>query len=518
MSSNNIELSIEQQYALDLFEEGRNLFITGPAGTGKTTLVLELIQSAKKRGKIMQCTAMTGCAAILLPKNANARTIHSWSGVKIDKGPSEKVVRRVMRNEKAIKSWIGTDILHIDEVSMMSAKLLDILNSIGQSIRNSNKPFGGIQVIFTGDFYQLPPIPTKGEPETGKFCFQSLNWKSLFSDEEHIVLKTIFRQKDPIFRSILNGIRVGQMYQEDIAVLRKYVNRPYNKDDHNGCTLTKLVPTRAQADRINDANFCELDADCYEYVMQEKRHCTEVMDGSGRPIPSHILEKCSKIPHSFIEEEVKLLKSHSPARESVELKKGAQVMCLANLDLEDGICNGSIGIIDSFYTNTNGFMLPIVIFSNGIVKKIPVHYWQSDDYPNLAIGQVPLCLAWAITIHKSQGCTMERAQIDIGTKIFECGQTYVGISRVKTLEGLYISGFSPYRITVNEHVKAFYESIPEIELEYELEYEEVDEEVAEDISTSKPTDFTQYALESINTDEIVREHDYIQNDVRVITL
>jgi ATP-dependent DNA helicase PIF1 len=513
MENHNIELSMEQQYAKDLFEAGHNLFITGPAGTGKTTLVMELLNSAKRRMKNMQCTAMTGCAAILLPKSANARTIHSWSGVKIDKGPPEKVVRRVMNNDKAAEAWIKSDILHIDEVSMMSAKFIDILDSCGKNIRNCDKPFGGIQVIMTGDFYQLPPILTKEDPDTGKFCFTSPIWKKLFTDEEHVVLKTIFRQKDDTFRSILNGIRVGQICKENASILRKHINRQYNKDDYNGCVLTKLVPTRRIADNINDTNFNKLEEVCYEYNMHENMNCTEIMDGSGRPIPEKVLDRCNKVPNSFKIEEIKSLKSHSPARECVELKVGAQVMCLANLSLEEGICNGSIGIIQSFYLNTSGVTLPIVKFSNGIVKKLVVHYWQSDDNPTIAIGQIPLCLAWAITIHKSQGCTMERAQIDIGNQIFECGQTYVGISRVKSLDGLYLSGFSPYRIKANPQVQAFYDSIPEIELEYEDEDEDEDN-VPDNTTHTNTMDFTKYTLES---DQLLQEQNYI-DDVRVITL
>jgi ATP-dependent DNA helicase PIF1 len=452
------QLSIEQECALQQFENGDNLFITGPAGTGKTTLVKEFVTSATRRGKRIQVTAMTGCAAILLGKGS--RTIHSWSGIKIDNGTVSAILHRVLKNEKNFANWETCDILHVDEVSMMSQKMFEILDNLGRSIRNRDVPFGGLQVIFTGDFYQLPPIGKVSDIGSDKFCFESPIWHNTFPLDNHIVLNTIFRQNDIAFQSILCGIRTGTLTPEQRELLCKRLGVKYDHSKYHGCSLTRLVPTRKQADTINDNMFSKLDEQCYSFQLIEKRNCVTHLE-TGQSLRDYELTKCSKLPKKIIDDELTILKANSPCREELHLKKGATVMCLANLELEEGICNGSIGVICAFKNNT-----PIVKFSNGVVKEIGVKYWQSEEYPTIAVGQLPLCLAWAITIHKSQGCTLPMAEIDIGTSIFECGQTYVGISRVKSLEGVYLSGFNPRRVRVNPKVKQFYDTIPLIQYEY----------------------------------------------------
>ena len=480
MTDRTIKLSIEQQSALQDFEEGKNLFITGPAGTGKTTLVQELVKSAAHRGKKMQITAMTGCAALLLGKGA--RTIHSWSGIKVDSAKAMDIVHRVLKNDKNYSNWESTDILHVDEVSMMSQKMFEMLDVIGRAIRNKdNLPFGGLQVIFTGDFYQLPPIGKSDDPGSDVFCFRSPRWTQIFPLENHIVLSTIFRQNEGSFQSVLGGVRKGALTKEHIEVLKSRLNRTYNPDEHENCSLTRLVPTRKQADFINDTEFTKLDSQCYDYCLVEKYNCTEYLE-TNQPIRQTDLDKCKKTPMRYKEDELKCLKSSAPCRDKLELKTGATVMCLVNFDLEEGICNGSIGTILDFRFKGD-FPVPVVKFTNGIIREIHRKYWQSDEYPSVAIGQIPLCLAWAVTIHKSQGATLPMAEIDIGTKIFECGQTYVGLSRVKSLDGLYISGFNPGKIRVNHLVTAFYNSIPPIEYEYE-EDEEQDEEQDEENKNS----------------------------------
>jgi ATP-dependent DNA helicase PIF1 len=158
---------------------------------------------------------------------------------------------------------------------------------------------------------------------------------------------------------------------------------------------------------------------------------------------------------------------NSPFQQILSLKIGASVMCIVNLDLENGVCNGSIGVIKDFIQKTNGFPNPVVQFSNGITREINIQYWQSDQFPVIAVGQFPLRLAWAITIHKIQGATLPMAEIDIGTSIFEYGQTYVALSRIQSLDGLYLTGFSANNILVHEKVKEFYSKIPKVEYEFE---------------------------------------------------
>lgn len=458
------QLSFEQECALQQFELGDNLFVTGPAGTGKTYFIQRCLEFAKANKKRMQVCALTGCAALLLT-NCNATTIHSWSGIRLAKGDEEEIILSILRSKKALQKWLNTDILVVDEVSMMSARVFDLINQIGKRARKNSRPFGGIQIIFTGDFYQLPPV---GNGE--KFCFESLDWYTVFPLENHIELKTIFRQTDPVYQSILTNIRNGQITAEQIAFLKTYVNRPYEGMD---CVPTKLFPTRDKVDYINRSMFDSLDGECYEFRHLQKTGCQTILE-TGASISPNVLSRCKKeLIDKKKEFEIESLINNSPVEKRLFLKKGANVMCTSNLDLDAGICNGSIGVVVDFYGIQSP--LPVVKFSNGVIKTIPIKYWQSEEYPTLAVGQIPLCLAWAMTIHKIQGATLSMAEMDIGSGIFECGQSYVALSRVKDLSGLYLSGFSPERIKVNQKVRSFYARIPEVE--YEVEYEEEEKTV-----------------------------------------
>lgn len=477
-----MELSIEQRCAVQQFEEGDNLFITGEGGTGKTTLIQYLIRSARKRNKTLQICAMTGCAALLL--NCNAKTIHSWSGIRLAKGDAKNVVHSVLYSSAASKVWKSVQILVIDEVSMMSKRLFDILNEIGRRVRQNSRPFGGIQVVFCGDFYQLPPVASSMELDSDKFCFESNDWYTTFPLENHIVLDTIFRQTDPHYKNILTRLRKGNIDSESIAVLKSRVGLSFDKSNHNGCVPTKLFPTRNKVDFVNQKMFELLAGDPYEYTYICKSNCTVYMDSIGPiPIPIGDLKKCRKLLNEEkIEHTLNYLLTNSPCVKQLQLKKGTVVMCTVNLDLENGICNGSTGIVEDFVLHA-GIPFPIVRFTNGHKREIPIKYWQSEDYPTIAIGQFPLCHAWAITIHKMQGATLALAEMDIGNNVFEYGQTYVALSRVKSLDGLYLTGFDSSKIKVNPKVKEFYNLIPEVEYEDE-ESEAEDEAVAVEVAVA----------------------------------
>ena len=463
-----MQLSTEQQYALQQFSEGKNLFITGPGGTGKTKLIHHLVENAKTAGKPYQVCAMTGCAAILL--SCNARTIHSWSGIKTARGPEETVVAAVLRNKRTVAIWRKIKILIIDEVSMMSEKIFNILNEIGKKSRRSILPFGGIQVVFTGDFYQLPPVPTAGEPFTERFCFESVDWLNVFPLKNHIQLVTMFRQTDPLYIDILQQIRVGELTEENKKILQGYVKREYDTVQHNDCTLTKLFPIRSKADYVNQAQFAKIEEKEYTFECIKKTDCSTYIE-NNIPLSLETMIKCRALEQKDIDFELETLLSNTGCNESISLKKGCAVMCTVNIDMESGICNGSQGTIIGLTTTGSGpgpglglgEALPIVKFSNGQVRTIQRHYWQSEEYPTIAIGQIPLTLAWALTIHKIQGATMSMAEIDIGQAVFEYGQTYVALSRIQTLDGLYLSAFHAHRIRANPKVTEFYRNIPKFE-------------------------------------------------------
>ena len=449
------DLSLEQKIAYKKVVQGQNVFITGPGGTGKTKLIKTIIDFLKSTSKTHAVCAMTGCAAILL--NSNAKTLHSWSGIKLAKGSKNDVINAVLRNKRIIQNWRRTKCIILDEVSMLSKKIFEIIEELARIIHCSTMPFGGMQVIFTGDFFQLPPIGTDGEPDTEKFCFESPIWNSVFKPENQIELKTIFRQNDPIYVNILMQIREGELDEENTKILYKYLNRDFDETAHNGCVPTKIFPLRTKVDYVNTMMFSKIKEKEYIFENIKLANCISILE-SGKPLDINTLKKCSMLSSQEIEYEISQLINNTPCLPILRLKKGAAVMCTVNLDMDNGICNGSQGIVIDII-ESEPYNIPVVRFSNGLIKKITIHYWQSEEIPIIAIGQIPLCLAWALTIHKIQGATLEMAEMDIGQSIFEYGQTYVALSRIKSLDGLYLSDFHPFKIKANPLVKQYYNNL-----------------------------------------------------------
>ena len=204
-----MQFSQEQQTAFDKYIQGKNIFITGPGGTGKSALIKHIQKDAYRKGLNIQVCALTGCAAVLL--ECKAKTIHSWASIGLGNGTIEQILTRINKNKHSKSNWKNTNILIIDEVSMMSRKLFETLDAIGKKIRKNSKPFGGIQLLFSGDFYQLPPVGNMDDIETSEFCFQSPLWEQTFSFDDHIQLIKIFRQSDPVYQKILNQVREGRI-------------------------------------------------------------------------------------------------------------------------------------------------------------------------------------------------------------------------------------------------------------------------------------------------------------------
>lgn len=475
--SNDSTLSEEQQYAFNRFKDGHNLFITGPGGTGKTKLIAHFVQYANSIGMQIDVCAMTGCAALLL--NCNAKTLHSWSGIRLCKGPRDKIIAGVIKNKYAIAMWKKAKILVVDEVSIMSEKIMEVCDDIGRVVRKINRPFGGIQLVFSGDFYQLPPIGTYGEPETERFCFQSDRWCHIFKPENHIQLTTMFRQTDPKYIEILLQVRKGELSEENAEILKTRVKKQYNPEENGGCVLTKLYPVRARVEYINRIMYEKIEEPEHLYECTQKTNCSTYVE-SGAIIKPIDWMRCDKLSVREKETIMEQMISNCPVAENISLKVGVAVMCIINLDMDAGICNGSQGIIVDFASpaarlsasfsgdgltskdkdaSNSGELCPVVRFSNGYTRLIQRHVWQHDDYPALCISQVPLCLSWALTIHKIQGATMAMAEMDLGNAIFEYGQTYVALSRIQTIDGLYLTAFHPQRIKSNPIVKEFYKNI-----------------------------------------------------------
>ena len=469
-----IILSSEQKYAFDKYLEGKNIFITGPGGTGKSALIKKIYHHATVRNKNIRVTALTGCAALLL--DCESRTLHSWAGIGLGTKSAEALAKSILNNKKKRTNWRSTQILVIDEISMMSKKLFELLFDIAQIVRNDRRAFGGIQVIFSGDFYQLPPIGNRMEEDSVKFCFESPYWSDLFKKDCVIQLVKIFRQKDSVYSEILNQIREGKIKKSSNNILNELVGRKVPEDYI--IKPTKLFPVKMSVEQINNYEIEKIDSKVYEYKIKTV-DMYESLTKSQREMRNLYFTKID------IEAEQEYLLNNTNFDHLLRLKKGCQVMCMINITNSDDeiiICNGSQGII----VDINDINIPLVKFNNGITTLIGPANQESDKIPGICIVQIPLILSWALTIHKSQGTTLEAAEIDAGKGIFECGQTYVALSRVKSLEGLFLSSFDVSKIKINKKVKEFYESL-KVDNTYNEKEEKNEEKVFEKIEKTDNT-------------------------------
>ena len=430
------KLNIQQQTIFEKYLKGENLFITGPGGSGKTFLIKLIVEDAIKQQKPYKVCALTGCAAILL--ECGATTLHSFAGIGLANGPVNQVVERVVKNKYRKANWKNTELLIIDEVSMLSLKLFIILDLIAKRVKQKrDQPFGGMHIIFSGDFYQLPPVGNENDPDSFKFCFETPLWDELFPKKNQIILQTIFRQTDEKYAKILNRLRIGEITKTGIEELQKCVNKKFEDNDNP----TILMPLRKYADIINNKEYNKLDKTS-EHIYEVKS--VETIDKQN----THSIWPDDEKLH-----ELQSLTNSIMVDKRITLRLGSVVMCVVNLS--STIYNGSKGIVVGFKDDN-----PLVKF-NEITMLITPYVWQSDKIPILGIKQLPLIHAWAITIHKSQGMTLDKVYIDLGNDIFESGQTYVALSRVKTLEGLFLKNLDISKITINKKVKMFYTNLEE---------------------------------------------------------
>ena len=416
-------LDIKQLNILEDFIHGKNIFMSGPGGTGKSFLIDIIKDISTKTNKVCQLTALTGCAALLI----NAKTIHSWSGVGIIKNDDITHYINKIRKHKKTLNWIEVDCLVIDEVSMLSKKFFDILDSIAKKIRKNDKPFGGIQMILSGDFYQLPPVnKDKLDTDSSLFCFQSEKWNETFSNI-HILTK-IFRQDNKIFSKLLNNIRIGNITKSNIDILNSRMI-PYEGSE---IIPTKLFPKIDNVNQINKYEHDKINSNGILYRINIVKPSSEEIFENN--ITSFDIKQSTEL----------IMKNNLP----IEFKRGDQVICTYNIS--DKIVNGSRGVIIGF----NEY--PIVKFVDGnILEMKPIDIYD-NNVPGLYYKKIPLEYAWALTIHKCQGMTLDLCIMDLGENIFEAGQMYVALSRVKSLEGLYLINFDVNKIKTLQKVKVFY--------------------------------------------------------------
>eukprot|EP01133_Synstelium_polycarpum_P020257 gene20257-24289_t len=389
------KLTDEQKVVLDRVLEGKNLFFTGGAGTGKSFLLRVIVGRLQAlHGRSLHVTASTGIAAF----NISGKTLHSFAGVGLGEGEIKENLDKVMTNNHAVKRWRAASVLIIDEISMISLKLFNMIDRIGRVVRATDKPFGGIQVIISGDFAQLPPV-FKKDGGSMQYCFQSTTWSTFAANS--MVLTKIIRQKDTRFIDLLNRVRFGRATQDDLDTINGVCVRPLCTQD--GILPTVLYPRNVDVDKLNKEQLATLDEHKQIYVAVDV----------GDPVMKGKLDDLT-------------------AKGVLELCIGAQVMLLINLSFDDGLVNGSRGVVVGFYKDN----LPIVRFQSGIEVEISTHTWSiANDTQSASRCQIPLALAWALSIHKSQGMTIDKLSISLDG-VFTNGQTYVALSRAVGLDGL----------------------------------------------------------------------------------
>jgi ATP-dependent DNA helicase PIF1 len=429
------QLTDEQRKAYDLVEQGKSIFLTGPGGTGKSFLLKTMYEMIPDRtGKHVAVTALTGCAALLIGRFA--KTLHSWAGIGLGRESAAVLAATIRRSGKALRRWLGTDILIIDEVSMMTPELLEKLDAVAKVIRRNSSPMGGIQVVFVGDFYQLPPVNKDKEKET-MFVFESPVWREIV--KETVYLTKLLRQKDPAFHIILEEARKGALSKKSLEILESRTNQPWQQ---LSIKPTLLFTRRAEVDNINERNLKALGTDKRLFKAEIVFAPIEGTKGLTKDSPDvkRVVEKMDR---------------DGPYMGELYLAVGAQVMLLTNMDFDTGLVNGSRGVVTGFESSG----APLVQFMKGTPIPVPACSWESTEIEGLARKQIPLKLAYAITIHKAQGATLDCALIDIGTSTFECGQAYVALSRVKNLESLYVWDVEPTAFRVHPKVLEFYKQL-----------------------------------------------------------
>ncbi len=409
-----------------LINNGKNVFITGHAGTGKSYILNKL----KEKIKELVVTSTTGIAAV----NVRGQTIHSWAGVGICKNPVEKTVEKILKKSFAKNQILKCKILAIDEISMLDINAFEYIDSVLRKVRNTDEPFGGIRVIAIGDFFQLPPVDRQDKTEN-QYCFESNLWKDL--DFHTVELTKNYRQNEENLIKALSDMRINKLDNDDIKLLKQREC----KEGNELSDILHIFATNAEAEEYNNLKFQSIDSK--EYVMP-------AFDG--------ICRGENEIHEPKNEEEDRILKridSVCSAEKNILLKTGARVMLLINLDFDKGLINGSCGNVLEI---DNNFIL--VNFDNGITYKVIKHDFEfyKNDILVAIRRQFPLRLAYGITIHKSQGMSLDKLVVDC-SKIFEKGQAYVALSRIKNLNGLYLHNFHPKKVMTDEKVVNFYKKL-----------------------------------------------------------
>lgn len=421
--------------------DGQSVFVSGCGGTGKSYLVEKIREALPRYG--VHVTASTGIAGV----NVGGTTLHSFSGLGLGTAPFRQLMLKM--SPRAKKRWQNARVLFVDEVSMVSAEFWDLVERAARHVRKTDLPFGGLQLVVTGDFLQLPPVIKNLRPGMKRFAFEAESWARCFGRNQY-ELTHVFRQADRGFVDVLQDVRHGRATERVHAALTARVGAKLDCSD--GIEPTQLLALRAAVQRINSARLSQLQGETHTYK------CKDSGDARWR----------------------ETLARNAQAAAQLQLRVGAQVMLLKNLDADFGLVNGSRGVVTGFASAplaavqaaqeaaekgprfakaevSSSTAYPRVRFCNGHELVVTPERWNVEQDGNIKASrdQVPLILAWAVTIHRSQGMTLDRAIVSL-KGVFECGQAYVALSRLRSLEGLQLSGYSRDCIMADAKALAYY--------------------------------------------------------------
>ncbi|XP_066480151.1 ATP-dependent DNA helicase PIF1 [Tiliqua scincoides] len=405
-------LSQEQSMVLRAILSGKNVFFTGSAGTGKSYLLKKIVASLPPNGTF--ATASTGVAACQI----GGTTLHAFAGIGSGKAPLHQCTELAQR-PGVRQQWLSCRHLIIDEISMVEGEFFDKLEAVARAVRKCEDPFGGIQLIICGDFLQLPPV-SKATSQP-KFCFQTKSWRKCI--HLNMELTEVRRQTDKAFISLLNAVRLGRCTEE---VTRQLTLTATHKVERDGILATRLCTHKDDVELTNARRLQELPGEPRSFKAVD-----------SDPVLMNILD------------------AQCPVSSMIELKQGAQVMLTKNLDVSRGLVNGARGVVIGFETEGKG--LPKVRFLCGITNVVGLERWviKGPGGTYLSRQQLPLKLAWAISIHKSQGMSLDCVEISLA-RVFEHGQAYVALSRARSLMGLRVLDFDPNVVRANPYVLQFY--------------------------------------------------------------
>jgi ATP-dependent DNA helicase PIF1 len=403
------ELNQDQLEILEFIKKSKNVFITGGAGTGKSFLLNKTTELLKELGKKFFITAMTGSAAFLI----NGRTLHSTMGIGLGKGTPGELLKRIIKQKDVYNNLKYLDVLIIDEVSMLNDILFDKISEIFKLIKKNNHPFGGIQIILVGDMSQLPPIE-------GNFCFKSLN----FDFNVKILTKNMRVQNDEVFENMLNRLRWGNCNESDYTILETLRDTTFE----NGIVPTKLFSINKDVESVNNTFLQNL----INSGAEHKNYSIKYNPSKRKLSANYVVSQ--KI------------------QENITICIGAQVMI--NRNINTCIVNGTRGVVTKLYDE-----YIIIKLLDGSEYQVTYFHVKPDIFDlslSVDFKYMPLQLAWSVSIHKSQGMTIDSLSVDLGRSIFACGQAYTAISRARDLKSIKLTKICQRSFKASSEVIEFY--------------------------------------------------------------